>query len=277
MEPRFWPCLQAIKDGDTATLETLIVREPSLAAAPSSFSHPCLLQALILDGVELDPQTQRDMAQLLLDYGSPIDAPFISTGSLNNVVLAKFLAGRGAIINGQSHIMKGWCALEESLYWQNTETAHILVEHGATLHNLRIASGIGNLPAVRGFFAEDGSLKVSAGTTNYPWGEQNPDQVTSDTQEVINNALVYAASSGQIEVVELLLSHGADVNSIPLGFHFRGSALHNAAIHGRTEMCKQLVSAGASKDLEDLSKDRHKPAGWARHANHAKLAEYLAA
>ena len=277
MEPRFWKSWQAITDGDTDQLISLIDEEPGLASDASSMGHPCLLQALILDGVELAPDTQRRMAKLLLDNGSPMDAPFISTGSCNNAVLAEYLAGCGAKIHGQSDVMNGWCALEESLYWQNQETAEMLVELGATIHNLRIAAGIGNLDAVRGFFGEDGALKPSAGDTNYPWVDQNPDQVVSDAPEVINNALVYAASSGHLDVIDYLLAHGAEVNAIPLGFHFRGSALHNAAMHGRTEACRRLIAAGARKDLEDLSDDRHKPAGWAEHGKHLELAEYLAA
>ena len=200
MEPEFWKSWQAIKDGDTDQLTSLITEEPSLASDASSMGHPCLLQALILDGAELDPETQRGMADLLLNNGSPIDAPFISTGSLNNAVLAEHLAGHGALIDGQREVMNGWCALEESLYWQNQETAALLVELGATIHNLRIASGIGDLDAVKGFFGEDGESKPSAGDTNYPWVDKNPDQVVTDAQEVINNALVYAASSGHLDV-----------------------------------------------------------------------------
>lgn len=114
-----------------------------------------------------------------------------------------------------------------------------------------------------------------AGSTNFPFCESDPEQVSSKPQDVINNALTYAAASGQLAVAEILVGHGAEINSIALGFHFRGSALHNAAMQGRREMCDFLLAAGADKSCKDLSDDGHLPTGWARHGKHDDLAVYL--
>lgn len=127
MEPRFWPCLTAIKAGDVEALAGLLEQQPELAKARSSMSHPTLLQALVLDAVALDADIQIKMAQLLVDQGSPLDEPLISTGSLDNAVMAKFIMEQGGAIDGRQDIMLGWTAIEEALYWQNTKTVQQLV------------------------------------------------------------------------------------------------------------------------------------------------------
>lgn len=276
MEPRFWPCLTAIKAGDVAEFTRLLESDPELAKARSSIGHPMLMQALVLDGVALDSDTQIKMGRLLAERGSALDEPLISAGSLDNAIMAKFIVDQGGAVDGREDVMQGWTAMEEALYWQNTRTVQQLVSIGASLHNLRIAAGVGDLAETRSFFNTNGSLNSAiAGSTNFPFCEKEPAQVSSEPQAVINNALTYAASAGHLDVADFLLGHGAEINCIPLGFHFRGSALHNAAMHGRRAMCDFLLSVGADRSLPDLSVDGHLPAGWARHGKHDELAAYL--
>jgi cytochrome c len=57
--------------------------------------------------------------------------------------------------------------------------------------------------------------------------------------------LFFAAERGHPEAIELLLSHGAEVNALTL----RGSALHIAARRGRIDIVKLLLDASADPNL----------------------------
>ena len=96
MDPLFWPAWSAIREGDTEKLRQLLDESPNLAAARSGTGHPTLMQALVLDGLELAADTQRAIAQALLDHGSPVNEPFVATGNLGNTALAEFLFAAGA-------------------------------------------------------------------------------------------------------------------------------------------------------------------------------------
>ena len=164
-EPTVTPVL-----GLRSTVKLREMCSPELAKARSSMSHPTLLQALVLDAVALDADIQIKMAQLLVDQGSPLDEPLISTGSLDNAVMAKFIMEQGGAIDGRQDIMLGWTAIEEALYWQNTKTVQQLVALGAAIKNLRIASGVGDIVKTRSYFKSDGSLNSAiAGSTNFPF------------------------------------------------------------------------------------------------------------
>ncbi|BAM41069.1 serine/threonine-protein kinase ripk4 [Theileria orientalis strain Shintoku] len=69
-------------------------------------------------------------------------------------------------------------------------------------------------------------------TTNQMLGSQTP--------------LHYASSKGKTEVVEVLLKHGAPVNSLT---HEGATALHLAALNGHLEVVKLLVNSRASLQL----------------------------
>ena len=60
-------------------------------------------------------------------------------------------------------------------------------------------------------------------------------------------ALIRAASSGQVDVVKLLMSRGAD----PTKANWYGSALHCAAEAGQCESIKLLLDSGMNIDLRD--------------------------
>lgn len=275
MEARFWSAWAAIKAGKVGAFTKVLDQSPDLATARSTSGHPTLLQALILDGIEHQAETQRSIAQILVDQGSPTDEAFVSTGSLGNVVMIDFLVERGAAIDGTPFVMRGWCALEEALYWQKTGAARRLVALGASIKNLRIAARIGDQAAVAAFF--DGTtLGPFAGDTNFPFSTQDPDQVTTDAQAVIDNALIYAAAGGHDDVVAQLIELGARPNVLPFGFHVRGSALHFAAMNGRHATCDLLINRGADTNLPDGSDDARPASAWATYGNHRRLADHLA-
>lgn len=71
-----------------------------------------------------------------------------------------------------------------------------------------------------------------------------------------------------------LLGRGADINAIPAGFDFAGTPLHYAALRGRRDIVDWLLSHGADPTIRD-PKVNSLPEGWAAHDGHAELSGYL--
>ena len=283
MDAKFQPAIAAIKSGDLEGLKVLLGHDPSLATARSSTSHPTLLQCLALDAV--DVANKVEMAQVIIDAGAEINEPFVAAASINNVEIAALLLDRGAALNGTGN----WSPLEEALYWGNQGVIDLLLERGASVHNLRIASGLGLTAKIDDFFKGDGSLKPEAGKIEWPFG--NPDNSTlpatikeellrkiaqwsNDRQSIVDNAFVYACMHNHIEAARLLLQKGAQINVIADGFDFSGTALHYAALNGHRAMAEFLIEQGAKANIRD-TKVGGTPAGWAEHGGHVELKNYL--
>ena len=147
----------------------------------------------------------------------------------------------------------------------------MLLRRGATIHNLRIAAGLGRVDVLESFFADDGSLKPEAGIMSWPFRRK---QVEGGPEDLIDNALLYACISNRIEAAECLLKRGARINAIPPGFDYAGTALHYAALFGHRVLVDFLVEKGASLDIKD-TKVNQPPAGWAAHGGHHDLSDYL--
>lgn len=283
MDARFHPAIAAITAGDLATLRELIAKDPSLATARSSRSHPTLLQCLALDA--LDVPNKVEMAKVLLDAGAAINGPLGAAACIDNVEIAELLLDSGAAING----IGSWSPLEETLYWRNYKVRDLLLARGASMHNLRIASGLGRLDLIERFFRSDGSLKPEAGKIDWPFGEleksnlncgikaelrANVAKWSDDPQDIINNAFVYACNNNQIDAARLLLEKGAQVNVIPPGFDYAGTGLHYAALNGHRPLVEFLLEQGADVNVKD-TKVGSTAAGWADHGGHPELKDYL--
>jgi len=265
MDAKFQPAVEAIMSGDIDQIKALLVAQPSLATDRSSRSHPTLLQCLVLDAK--NQPNQLEMAGVLIDAGAEIDGPLIAAASIGNTAAAEALLSAGAAIDGDGE----WSPLEEALYWGNQETVAMLVRRAATVHNLRIAAGLGRIDVVESFFAPDGSLKPEAGIMSSPFRRMH---FEGGPQNLIDNALLYACISNRIDAVEYLLKRGARINAIPPGFDYAGTALHYAALFGHRELVDLLIERGAHLDIKD-SKVNALAAGWAAHGGHQELSDYL--
>lgn len=283
MDAKFHPAIAAIRSGDLEGLRALMRRDPSLATARSSTSHPTLLQCLVLDGLHVPNRVE--MAQLLIDAGAEINGPLGAAASIDNVEISALLLDRGAAIKGAG----SWSPLEEALYWNNRRVIDLLLDRGATIHNLRIASGLGRTELIESFFRSDGSLKPEAGKIDWPFGGLQESNLnckikeelqakvagwSGDARDIINNAFVYACMHNHIDAARSLLQKGAEVNSIPPGFDFSGTGLHYAALNGHRPMAEFLIEQGADPNIKD-TKVGSTPAGWADHGGHPELKNYL--
>jgi ankyrin repeat protein len=98
----------------------------------------------------------------------------------------------------------------------------------------------------------------------------------NDRQSILNNAFVYACLHGHIDAVQVLLDHGAEINVIPGGFDYAGTGLHYAALNGHRQMIEFLLLHGANVNIRD-EKIGNTPAGWAGHAGHDQIRDFLKA
>ena len=283
MDQKFIPAVQAINSGDIGALRALLSHDPTLATARSSTSHPTLLQCLALDA--RDVTNKVDIAKLLVDAGAEINGPLVACASIDNVEIAAYLLDVGAAIDGTSN----WSPLEEALYWGSDDVRDLLLKRGASVHNLRIAAGLGRVDLIEGYFNSDGSLKREAGEIHWPFedalssnlpraADSKPqssiDSGSPQSRDVINNAFVYACMHNKIDAAKSLLRKGAEINSIPPGFHYPGTALHNAAVHGHRSMVEWLLENGADPNVRDGERGGT-PASWAAYGGHVELKEYL--
>jgi len=286
MDAKFQPAIEAVKSGDLENFKALVAADPSLATTRSSKSHPTLLQCVALDGK--DKPNNVEMAGVLIEAGAELNEPLIAAGSIDNRAVAELLLDRGAAIDGTS----GWSPLEEALYWNSQNAIALLLERGAKVQNLRIAAGLGRTDLIKAFFDADGNLKPEAGRIDWPFGslemiarsnhneagkQMLADRIngwSQDQQSIVNNAFVYACMHGHIDAAELLLSKGAQINSIPGGFDYAGTGLHYAALNGHRAMIEFLLDHGADRNIKD-TKVGSTPAGWADHGGHPELRELL--
>ncbi|CAN5819692.1 hypothetical protein BH18ACI4_BH18ACI4_14770 [soil metagenome] len=283
MDRKFHPAIAAIKSGDLDGLRSLVNQDPSLATTRSSRSHPTLLQCLVLEAVDLPNKVE--MAKVLIDAGAEINGPLCAASSIGNVEVAATLLDAGALLNGTG----GWSPLEEALYWGNDGVIELLLERDASVHNLRIASGLGRVDLMAGFFKSDGALKPEAGRIDWPFGDPVTSNVakpikkelqekiagwSNDSRDVINNAFVYACMHDRLEAAKLLLVKGAEIDAIPPGFDYSGTGLHYAALRGHRTMVDFLLEHGANPNVKD-PKVNNSPAGWAAYGGHKDLSDYL--
>ena len=138
----------------------------------------------------------------------------------------------------------GGTPLVVALFWGHREVTEVLAEHGVHPRNLRAAAGLGRLDLVEELVAPDGRLAPEAGAHRAYYRPHSgfPDwRPSDDPQEVLDEALAWAARSDRVEVLEPLVARGAR----PDADVYRGSALMWAAASGRAAAVRRLLELGA--------------------------------
>jgi ankyrin repeat protein len=154
----------------------------------------------------------RELAKLMLDAGARTD-----------------LFARG----------EGGTPLVAALFWGHREVAPLL---GREPVNLRVAAGLGDLELIRNLV---GTPRAGAYRGFYrPHGGFPAWRPSDDPQEVLDEALVWAAKSDRAQAIGLLVELGARVDADP----YRGTALTWAAANGRVDSIRTLVELGADVD-----------------------------
>lgn len=307
----FLRAVDALKAGELDHLRALLRQEPDLARLSGSNGNTLLSLAVS----ERRPEAYR----LLLESGADPNGgnnygwtPLHQAAGGGDMEAARCLLEAGASPT-MSARGEGGTPLVQALFWGHRRMADFLAGYGIAPINLRVAAGLGRLDLLQQFFSPGGELLPQAGQQREfyrPHGAFPEWTPTESAQEILDEALSYAARNGRDEVLSFLLERGADINSVPyngsplswaaftnrfstvrwlvehgaevnqrLKFggrdHGNGiTALHIPAQNGQMDMVRLLVELGADPGVLDnlyLSS----PAGWAAYGGHAEVAEFL--
>jgi ankyrin repeat protein len=199
--------------GDAETLRVLLDAGADVAH-PNAHGWTPLHQAAYGD--------RGDLARLLLDAGAPAD-----------------VSARGA----------GGTPLVVALFWGHREVVEVLLTGGRHPGNLRVAAGTGDLATIDAMVSADGVVSEAAGALRgfyRPHGGFPAWTPADDPQEIVDEALSWAARADRVAALELLVERGARIDADV----YRGTALTWAAAQGRVAAVSALIELGADVDAQ---------------------------
>jgi ankyrin repeat protein len=315
----FMEAFEAILAGDASRLEALLEAHPDLVNARGTNGNRLLHLATSTRQVELvkrllargaDPNARNNKGWTPL-HDAAYGNPECENGA--SVRILHLLLDAGAAFDHSAH-GDGGTPLVQALFWGNRPQADLLAARAVVPMNLRVAAALGRLDLVRSRFTADGRLTPEAGAHrefHRPHSGFPAWKPSDDPQEILDEALVWAAKNGRTEAMPFLLERGANINADPYRgtpllwaaanghleaaawlldhgadvnrratfggpSHGQGiTALHLAAQNGNLEMVRFLLDRGADRAIEDEIY-HSTPEGWARHFHHQEVGDYLA-
>jgi ankyrin repeat protein len=227
----FMLAYRALESDDRAALVDLLDRFPELVEQRGTNGNDLLGMAHELPLVRLllergaDPNRGNDYGWTKLHQAGYSNSPDLARLLLESGARAD-LSARG----------DGGTPLVAALFWGHREVSDLL---GRAPQNLRTAAGLGDLGLIRELA---GTRRAGAHRGFYrPHGGFPAWQPSDDPQEVLDEALVWAAKSDRVDALRLLVELGARVEADP----YRGTALTWAAANGRVAAIRTLVALGA--------------------------------
>lgn len=238
----FLDAFEAIKADDFAEFKKIINENPDLPNTRGTNGNSLLNLSVSFK--------RSDMVSHLIESGADVDLPNNKGWTpLHQAVygnlpeMTQKLLEEGASIELMAH-GEGGTPLAVALFWGHRQLADQLSEYGIYPNNLRIAAGLGRLDLMKTFFNDDGSLTEAAFLhrefhrphSGFPaWTPRH------DQQEVLDEALVFAAKCGRTKAFPFLIEHGANINGEP----YNGTPLHWAARGEKQEAIAWLLDHGA--------------------------------
>jgi ankyrin repeat protein len=155
-------------------------------------------------------------------------------GYSNDCELARLILAAGARTDVFAR-GDGGTPLVAALFWGHREVVDLL---GREPLNLRVGAGLGDLDLIRQLA---GTPQAGAHRGFYrPHGGFPAWKPSDGPQEVLDEALVWAAKSDRVDAIRLLVELGARVDADP----YRGTPLAWAAVNGRVQSVRTLVELG---------------------------------
>jgi uncharacterized protein len=241
---------EAIKSGDVRRLAQLIAENPELLQVYPPRNLRMIGGRTLFNQLAAWPgrwPRRLESAALLIAAGADInfrhDEHFETTlqeaVSCYDAALTELIVEAGASPDGVDDDRR---PMAEALFYKSPLAAKALVDHGATI-DLEFAAGLGRMDLMPTFFDADGKLLPSAGTHHPPVTPAPIQPEPGAGNELLEQALVYAAIGGQQETAAFLIDHDADVNAEPSGFTHRMPPVDWG--EGHDEFVQFLVRRGA--------------------------------
>jgi ankyrin repeat protein len=230
-ETPFVRAYRALENGDVDGLTELLDRYPDLVRARGTNGNDLLGMAGSLE-----------LTRLLLEQGADVNrgndygwTKLHNAGYGDDRELAELLLAHGARTDLFAR-GDGGTPLVAALFWGHTRVVDLL---GLEPRNLRVAAGLGRVDLIdelagtpaagahRGFYRPHGGFPA--------WAP------SADPQEILDEALVWAAKAGRVEAIDRLAELGANIEADP----YRGTPLTWAAVNGRVAAVERLLALGA--------------------------------
>jgi Ankyrin repeats (3 copies) len=256
----FRRAVDLVDAGDAAGLREHLHAHPELARrhvlfeGGNYFRNPTLLQFVAENPTRRGtlPRNAAEVACVIIEHGvtqSDLDETLALVASSDVAhkcgvqgILIDVLCEHGADPNA---------GLRTAAMYREFAAVEALLRHGARL-DLPIAAALG---------------RVEDFTRLLP----------SSSAEERHWALSLASQMGEADMVRMLLEAGEDPNRYnPVGGHSHGTPLHQAAANGHLELVRLLVKHGAHLDWRDTMWQAT-PAEWAKHEGKAEVEGYLRA
>ena len=246
----FMAAFGALQSGDVAAFEALLRTNPSLANERGTNGNT-LLNLAVSFASKPDWKCGVSAIEALLAAGADVNdandrgwTPLHAAAYSNKPQIATLLIEKGAALDAEAH-GAGGTPLIAALFWGHREVADLLGRHSVAPNNLRAAAGLGIPELVAACFSGERTLTPEACAARgfYRPHSGFPDwQPSPDSQQVLDEALVWACKSNRVRVLERLVRAGARVNADP----YRGTPLIWAAACNRTEAAAWLLDHGAN-------------------------------
>jgi ankyrin repeat protein len=184
----------------------------------------------------------RESVKFLLDRGADVNrgndygwTKLHQAGYGNDRPLAELLLAAGARTDLSAR-GDGGTPLVCALFWGHRRVVDLL---GLEPRNLRVAAGLGRLDLIEELV---GTPAAGAHRAFYrPHGGFPAWQPSDDEQEILDEALVWAAKADRVAAIDRLVELGANVGADP----YRGTPLVWAATNGRVAAIRRLLELGA--------------------------------
>ena len=230
-------------------------------------ADPEVVNIKVGENTMLELMTQPDVGpsssvivDLLVQAGAELDRALNLAGCWNLADLCTQLLAVGTDPSARADA--GITPLESAAMHGSTEAADALVAAGLHRPSLWLAAASGQQEQVQDWVSPDGRLTRSPGVYRPDWaavGRPPGDAPSDDPEEILGEALVFAAANDRRAMVDYLHSAGVDLNARP---YRHTTGLHFAIQFHKPDMVKHLLRLGADPTIPD---DNHNSdaAGWA--------------
>jgi hypothetical protein len=169
-------------------------------------------------------------------------------------------------------------AIEIAVTYAHTHLLPVLTRIWPLPDDLPHAAAVGNLSRVHQWFDGAGAPSLGDLDSHYPYNDPrarghlgwNPPAA----QQILDVALAFAVINRHFDVADVLLAHGADINT-NWSSHEPASILHELVFHGNYESMQFVIDRGIDMTIKDY-RWNSTAQGWARYAaRDEKMAQWL--